>query len=155
MTTWGQFEAEVPEFARAVEQRFAAHKHKTVATVRSDGSPRISGTELEIKDGRMWMGAMLGSRRAADLQRDPRLAIHSGSDEPDDWGGDVKVSGVGVFVTDAATKQGIVGEQSPPGDFDLVEVDLTEVTFVHLSPEKDALLVDTWRPGQPVKTFRR
>jgi hypothetical protein len=155
VASWGEFATEVPEFARAVQERFAAHKHKTLATVRSDGSPRISGTELEIKDGRMWIGAMLGSRRVADLQRDPRLAIHSGSDEPDAWGGDAKVSGVGVFVTDPATKQSVVGEQSPSGDFDLVEIDLTEVTYVHLTPEKDALLVDTWRPGQPVKTFRR
>ena len=32
-----------PELALAVQRSFDAHIHKTLATLRADGSPRISG----------------------------------------------------------------------------------------------------------------
>ena len=37
---------------------------------------------------------MLDALKARDLQRDPRFALHSGSDEPDDWVGDAKLAGI-------------------------------------------------------------
>jgi len=157
MATWQEFEDAEPDLSAAVKGRFAAHKHKTMASVRADGAPRISGTEVEICGGRVWLGAMPDSRRIADLRRDPRLAIHSGSDEPEVWTGDAKVSGTGTLVTDEATKDWYRGElsEAPPGDFDLVEVDLAEVTLVQLSPDKGALLITTWRPGAPMRTVQR
>ncbi|MBA3464363.1 MAG: pyridoxamine 5'-phosphate oxidase family protein, partial [Deltaproteobacteria bacterium] len=54
--------------------------HKTVATLRRDGSPRVSGTELTSYDGQLWLAGMPGALRFADLRRDPRFALHSGSD---------------------------------------------------------------------------
>ena len=59
--------------ATAVQAVFDAHKHKTMATLRADGSPRISGTEAPIREGEVWLGAMPGSRKVADLLRDPRV----------------------------------------------------------------------------------
>ena len=94
MPSWGQFEAEAPELAARVRERLEAHKHKTIATIRRDGSPRISGTEAEFEDGELWIGSMPNALKARDLQRDPRFALHSGSDEPADWTGDAKVAGL-------------------------------------------------------------
>ena len=39
----------------------------TLATLRRDGSPRISGTEAHIVDGQIVLGMMPGSMKARDL----------------------------------------------------------------------------------------
>ncbi len=157
VATWERFEAEAPALAAAVRARFEAHKHKTMATVRADGAPRISGTEVEIRPDGLWLGGMTGARRFADLRRDPRVAIHSASQPPDVWDGDAKVGGVAVEVTDPAARAAYVGglDDEPPGDFELFRVDLTEATVLSMTPERDAILVETWRPGRPVTSVRR
>jgi hypothetical protein len=157
MATWARFLAEAPDVAAGVRARFEAHKHKTMATVRADGGPRISGTEVEIRDDGLYLGGMPGNRRFADLRRDPRVAIHSGSDDPGSWAGDAKVGGLAVEVTDeaglAAFRASV--EQMPPGPFELFRVDLAEATLVRLAEDRSALVVDTWRPGRPVRSVRR
>ena len=77
MTTWQEVEAAVPDLAAAVRTVFDANKHKVLATLRADGSPRVSGNELTFKDGEAWMGMMDRSVKALDLLRDPRMAVHS------------------------------------------------------------------------------
>jgi len=67
----------LPRSRRLCRPLFDAHKHKTLATLRKDGSPRISGIEVDFVDGDLWLGAMWQSRRALDLRRDPRFALHS------------------------------------------------------------------------------
>jgi len=157
MATWQQFSEQEPELAGRAFERFDAHRHKTMATIRADGSPRISGTEIPILGGEVWLGGMTGNRRFADLRRDPRLAIHSASEDPDVWTGDAKLSGHAVEVTDDAGKaafRGAAGEV-PPGDFELFRIDLTEVVVVRLNDAKDRLIVDVWREGEPVRSFDR
>ncbi|MGQ0481404.1 MAG: hypothetical protein ACT4O0_10320 [Pseudonocardia sp.] len=43
MTCWAEVERAEPQFAAAVRALFEAHRHKTIATLRADGGPRISG----------------------------------------------------------------------------------------------------------------
>ncbi len=157
MATWQEFSEQAPELAARAFERFEAHRHKTMATIRSDGSPRISGTEVPIQQGEVWLGGMTGNRRFADLRRDPRLAIHSGSEDPDVWTGDAKLAGRAVEVTDEAGKAAFRGEaqEVPPGDFELFRIDLSEVSVVRLSDAKDHLLIDIWREGEPVRTVER
>jgi hypothetical protein len=81
MPSWREVEAEVPELAARARRFLDAHVHKTLATLRRDGSPRISGTEVDFADGELWLGSMWRSLKALDLQRDPRFALHSGSTE--------------------------------------------------------------------------
>ena len=88
MSTWTEFEAAAPELAKSVRARLDAHTHKTIATLRRDGSPRISGIETAFVDGDLWIGSMWQAVKARDLQHDPRFALHSGSTEPSDWEGD-------------------------------------------------------------------
>src|ERR671924_790581 len=101
MARWDAFEHEVLELARAVRARFDAHLHKLLATLRRDGSPRVSGTEVTFRDGELWLGMMPNSRKAMDLRRNPRLALHSGSLEVDMAEGDAKISGRAEEITDA------------------------------------------------------
>jgi hypothetical protein len=98
MATWAEFEAAAPEFASRVRALMASRKHLTMATLRRDGSPRISGTEVEFTGAQMQIGSMPGAVKALDLRRDPRVAIHGPTDdppvgEPGDWKGEAKVVG--------------------------------------------------------------
>src|SRR3954454_13597988 len=93
MASWSEVEAQAPELTARARTLFDAFTHKTMATLRRDGSPRISGTEVEFRDGEMWLGSMWRSMKALDLQRDPRFALHSGSVDPPNWTADAKVAG--------------------------------------------------------------
>src|SRR3954447_25289413 len=94
MPTWSDFEAEAPALAATVRERLEAHTHLTIATLRRDGSPRISGTEVTFAGGELYIGSMWRALKALDLRRDPRFALHSGSSDPPAWSGDAKVAGV-------------------------------------------------------------
>ncbi|HMD44562.1 MAG TPA: pyridoxamine 5'-phosphate oxidase family protein, partial [Acidimicrobiales bacterium] len=61
-----------PAFAGRVRRLLDAGRHKTIATLRADGSPRISGIECEFSNGDLRFGSMAGARKGADLRRDPR-----------------------------------------------------------------------------------
>jgi hypothetical protein len=155
MTTWQTFATAEPALAAAVRTRFDAHAHKTMATLRADGAPRISGTEVTFLDDDLWIGCMPGSVKAADLRRDPRIALHSGSDEPDVWTGDAKVVGRAVLADEAtrATRAEALG--APPGPFDLFRIDLTEVVEVRLGEPRDHLVITSWHPDRGVRSVRR
>src|SRR3954447_19869517 len=97
---WSEFEAAAPELAARVQVLFEAQKHLTIATLRRDGSPRISGIECVIEDGELWFGSMGGAVKALDLRRDQRFALHCGTGDsalwegdPGRWPGDAKLSG--------------------------------------------------------------
>ena len=90
-----------PGFARRVRALMSARKHLTMATLRRDGSPRISGTEIEFADNEMKIGSMAGAVKAQDLFRDARVAIHGPTfdppeEKPDDWSGEAKIAGKAV-----------------------------------------------------------
>ncbi|GAB3342798.1 pyridoxamine 5'-phosphate oxidase family protein [Micromonospora halotolerans] len=82
MTWWSDLVASEPDFAARVRARFAVRKHGTMATLRRDGSPRISGTEFDFADdGQLRLGSMAGALKALDLRRDPRVALHSPTED--------------------------------------------------------------------------
>jgi len=142
---WGHFERAAPELAAEVRERFGVRKHCTMATLRRDGSPRISGTEVELSDGQLWTGSMPGAQKALDLRCDPRLAIHSPTVDPppgDDsgWVGEAKVAGLAV-------------EQEPREDGHRFRIDLTEVVLTRV--EGDELVVTSWHPARGVQERRR
>ncbi len=124
MASWSEFEAAAPALAARVRARLDAHTHKTLATVRGDGAPRISGTESEFADGELWIGSMWQARKARDLRRDPRFALHSGSDDPPDWAGDAKLAGIAEEITDPERVREIAGDKAPAGPMHLFRLDL-------------------------------
>ena len=148
MARWDELEAAAPELAARVRERFAAHRHNLLATLRRDGSPRISGIEVQQSGGQLWIGMMGGSRKAADLQRDPRLAVHSAPVDLDLADGDAKVSGRAEEVVDEAEIAAWLGDlgSEPPGPFHLFRVDVEEVSVVRV--DGDHLVIDAWRPDR-------
>jgi pyridoxamine 5'-phosphate oxidase-like protein len=144
MASWTDFAASAPALAERVQERLDAHRHKTIATLRRDGSPRISGTEAGVRDGELWIGSMWQALKARDLQRDPRFALHSGSDEPDEWRGDAKVAGVAEEV------------ESPygPGSHRF-RLDIHEASTVEVSDDRKHLVITVWTPERGVRTMKR
>src|SRR5262249_26597087 len=90
MASFADIRRDAPELGERAERVFDAHKHKTIATVRADGSPRISGIELDFLGDDVWFGSMPGSRKSADLKRDPRFAMHSTTADAELTDGDAK-----------------------------------------------------------------
>ncbi len=157
MSSFADVASEEPEFAARVRAAFDAHAHKVLATLRPDGSPRVSGIEMGFVAGEPWLAGMPGSVKFVDLRRDPRFALHSGSSEPDAFDADAKLAGRATAVTDDeragyATAAGMAVEQV---DFELFRIDLDQVVLVALNEEKTALLISSWRPGRGLTRTER
>jgi hypothetical protein len=155
MPSWTEFEAAAPALAERVRSRLDAHVHKTLATVRRDGAPRISGTETAFAEGDLWIGSMWHARKALDLRRDPRFALHSGSDDPPGWNGDAKLAGVVEEITDPERVRAINGPKAPPGPSHLFRLDLREVSVVALHESGQAIEIEVWTPSRGVRTIER
>jgi hypothetical protein len=159
---WADLERAEPAFAERVKARFDAQKHKLIATLRGDGSPRLSGVEVTFRDGDLWLGMMPGSRKGADLRRDPRLALHTSSpdppeDDPAGWVGDAKLDGRAAEVTDPGEIARFVAsrEQMPPGSFDLFRVEIDRVVTVRVGDPADHLVIETWTPDHGLRRTTR
>ena len=151
MVAWGDVASAAPAFAAAVRARFAIRKHATLATLRRDGSPRISGSEVEFgDDGNLYVGMMPGSRKAFDLRRDPRLAIHSPTVDPpaDDaasWPGEAKIAGAAVEVSDRT-------RTDLPHRF---RIEIGEVVLTTISPDGSRLVIEPWNPERGLERRER
>lgn len=153
---WAEFVEREPDLAGDAHTSFEAGTHKTIATVRPDGAPRISGIEARFVDGDLWFGSMPGSPKSRDLIRDPRFALHSASREPDLWTGDAKIAGRAVAVDDDAAKAALVtAVGDDPGPFDLFRAAIDEVIVIRLAPERDHLIIGTWTPSAGLRVTRR
>lgn len=159
MATWHDIETAAPELAATARGLLDAHQHKTIATLRRDGAPRISGSEATFVDGDLWWGAMWQSLKARDLQRDPRFALHSGSDDPPGWNGDAKVAGRAVEVDDDVAKAALVRAQGNGGgelgEWHLFRADITEVSVVRPTEAGDGLVIESWTAQDGLRRRRR
>jgi hypothetical protein len=150
VTAWRDIEAAEPEFAARVRALFDAHRHKTIATLRADGSPRISGIEAAFDDGDLTFGSMVNARKGADLRRDSRFALHSATVDPVEgdnaaWPGEAKITGRAVPagpVTDG-----------PEGD--RFRADIAEVVHTHLNAQATMLVVEWWTPNHGLRRIDR
>ncbi|GIF76126.1 pyridoxamine 5'-phosphate oxidase family protein [Asanoa siamensis] len=158
MASWAVFVAQAPELAARVRSALDANKHKTLATVRRDGAPRISGVETTFAGDDLWSGSMWQARKAQDLLRDPRYALHSATidpgDDPASWPGEAKLSGVVETVTDLDRFAAVIPDGSPDS-MHLFRLDLHEVVHTGLSPAIDKLVIELWRPDTAVRRFER
>jgi pyridoxamine 5'-phosphate oxidase-like protein len=158
MASFAEVESAEPAFAARVRAAFDAHAHKFLATLRRDGSPRLSGIEMRFVAGEPWLAGMPGSVKFTDLRRDPRFALHSGSPEPDAFEADAKLSGRSTAVIDDGERRRYAAAAGLPPEhmgFELFSVDLEQVVLVALNEEKTALLITSWRPGHGLTTTAR
>ena len=150
MTAWQDVEQVVPEFAQRVRALFDAHKHKTIATLRADGSPRISGIEADFADGELVFGSMPRARKGADLHRDSRFALHSATVDPVEgaeaqWPGEAKISGRAIAA----------GPIDDGGGGERFRADIAEVVHTHLNDDATRLVVEWWTPEHGLRRIER
>ena len=145
MATWAEFEGAEPRFAARVRKLMTSRKHLTMATLRRDGSPRISGTEVQFEGDDLRIGSMPRAVKANDLLRDSRVAIHGPTHDPaksGSWRGEAKVAGRAV-------------ELPGSGDDHMFRIDIAEVVITRLNDEHDRLVVESWKPGRGYRRIDR
>ena len=91
------------------------------------------------------------SVKLADLRRDPRLALHSASedppkDDPREWVGDAKIAGRAVEVPEA-------DRHSEPAPRFRVDVD--EVVLMRVGRPADHLVIESWHEGRGLQRRER
>jgi hypothetical protein len=150
VTSWREVEAAEPEFAARVRSLFDAGRHKTIATLRVDGSPRISGIEAAFEDGELTFGSMAKARKGADLRRDPRFAMHSATIDPVEgseaqWPGEAKISGRAI----------VSGPIDAGAEGDRFHADIAEVVHTHLNVEATLLVIEWWTPTKGLSRIER
>jgi hypothetical protein len=155
VASWSGVEREAPELAALARGFLDAHVHKTLATLRRDGSPRISGTEVIFAEGELWLGSMWLAVKALDLRHDPRFALHSGSDDPPGWQGDAKLAGRVEEIEDAERKAAIIGDKGGSGPAHLFRGDITELSVVRLNESRDKLVIESWHPNRGITRRER
>jgi len=143
-----------------VRALFDARRHKTIATLRADGSPRISGIETVFQDGELVFSSMPRSRKGADLRRDPRFALHSPTVDPVEgseaqWSGEAKISGrviaAGPIVA-GPFSEAPDGEGPHGARF---HADIAEVVHTHLNEAATLLVVEWWTPTHGLRRIER
>ena len=155
MPGWQAFEQAEPEFAARVRRLLEAGRHKTIATLRADGSPRISGIECELTDGDLRFGSMSDARKGADLERDPRFALHGPTFHPEEgkegeWPGEAKIAGRAIPAGPVTTD-----ESSEQSDGQMFVADITEVVITGLNAEATRLVVESWTPERGLRRIER
>ena len=118
-----------------------------MATLRRDGSPRISGTEIEFADGQLRIGSMPGALKALDLRRDPRVAIHGPTEDPpagsaSGWRGEAKLAGTATEVGSGGSAHRFL-------------IDIQEAVITRLNEAGDRLVVESWTEGRGYRIIER
>ncbi|MDL4776848.1 pyridoxamine 5'-phosphate oxidase family protein [Actinomadura xylanilytica] len=160
MANWREVSDSAPEFAARIRAAFEVNKHKTIATLRKDGSPRVSGIEAYFVGDDLWFGSMPGALKGRDLLRDPRFALHGPPVILGDAGaapGDAKLSGRAVAVTDRdqiapmLTARGL--DPAAFGESHFFKTDIREAVLTRI--EGAVMAIDLWRPGRELHHFTR
>lgn len=141
MASWAEFEKAEPRFSARARRLMSTRKHLTMATLRRGGSPRISGTEVQLAGGELRIGSMPGAVKAMDLRRDPRVAIHGPTHDPTPrgaWRGEAKIAGRAV-----------------EGPADSFRIDIDEVVVTRLNAARNALVIESWTPGRGYRKVER
>jgi hypothetical protein len=145
VASWAEFAAAEPKLAARVRRLMTTRKHLTIATLRRDGSPRISGSEVRFEGDELLIGSMPNAVKANDLLRDPRIAVHGPTHDPaksGSWRGEAKISGRAVQL---------------PGSSDdhTFRIDLTEVVITRLNDARDRLVIESWNPARGYRVTAR
>lgn len=154
MPRWAEVESAAPALAGRVREALDAGVKKTLATLRSDGSPRISAIETQWSDGGLYIGSMWRALKALDLRRDPRFALHSPTVERDDVA-DAKLAGRAVEIHDEETIRRLNGDRAPDGPSHLFELIITELSALAVGDPPDHLVIEVWTPSEGVRRLIR
>lgn len=162
MTTWNEFTDAAPRIAAIFTRRHAATANLCLlATLRSDGFPRISPIEPRIFEEQLWIVGMPDTTKFRDLGRDPRFCLHTATIDAEVKDGDAKLWGVVEDVQDTALHQRFAQLL-----FDETWLDLRGREFDHFYAADVTgasavqmvgghMDVTIWKPGEPERVVRK
>jgi hypothetical protein len=150
---WSELERRQPALAGLGRRRLLDPGVVLVATIRADGTPRVSPVEPFVLDGTLWLAMLWHSRKAADLLRDSRILVHNVITSRDGGEGEFKVRGTArpeggpdVQARYAAAVGASLGWTPEPGWFHLFAVDISQVTFIRYDDATGDQHVASWPP---------
>jgi len=159
---WSEFVAAAPQVAAVFERRHrAAGKLCMLATVRADGSPRVSPVEPRIFADRLWIVGMPGTQKFRDLGRDPRFCLHTATVDTRVTDGDAKLFGRVEDVQDEA-----LHERFAVALYEEIGLDLRGRRFTpffgavltgasSVAVAAGGMEVTIWRPGEGEQVVRK
>jgi hypothetical protein len=150
MAKWSLFELDAPELAARIRARFEAHQHHILGTLDSTGAPRLSGINVFFDDGEMWFGSMPEARKVGDINRDPRIALHSATLSEEMVGGDARVSGVAVSLD---PDQAASWRSDNPSAGSFFTVEILKAHLVEVSG--DELVISMWDSEHGLRIVHR
>jgi hypothetical protein len=157
---WSDLESTQPRLAAVARARLIDPGVVLVATIRGDGSPRLSPVEPFLLDGELWLSMLWGSLKARDLGRDPRLLVHGIVTSRDGRDGELKVRGRALPEGDPTLQRryadavsAALGWSPEVGRFHLFRVDIEDVTFLRYDDATGDQFLVRWPAG--VETVRR
>ena len=145
--SWAEFERADAELAQRVRERLESHRHVVMATLRTDGSPRLSGMEAPVRSGHLWLAMSPDSVKVTDLRHDPRFSMHSAPDAEHLPGGDARVEGVAVEADESQTAEFVAGHRhhiENPSKMALFTAMIQRAVLVRVCD--DRLLIESWTP---------
>jgi hypothetical protein len=152
---WADLERRQPRLGQLARARLLDPGVVLVATIRRDGTPRLSPVEPWIMDGDLWLSMLWGSFKARDLGRDPRVLVHSIVTGPEGGDGELKLRGRAVSEESAEVQERYAADVtrhldwSPtPGRFHLFRVDLETVAFVRYDHATGDQFSASWPPAK-------
>jgi len=162
MATWQEFVDQAPRIAEIFQRRHAATGNLCLlATVRADGSPRISPIEPRVFEGRLLLVGMPHTTKFADLGRDPRFCLHTATVDPHVGEGDVKLFGTVRNDQDTALHQRFADALFAESGFDLRGQEFDPFYVADLSSgssvtiDDGQLTITIWKPGQGERVVRK
>ncbi|HEV8563440.1 MAG TPA: pyridoxamine 5'-phosphate oxidase family protein [Actinomycetota bacterium] len=156
---WDGFESACPDIAGIARERFAKDELVLLGTTRRDGSPRISPCEVDFAAGHLFLGMMWRSKKALDLQRDPRIAVHSVPSDRFNPGGDVKLSGRVIDVGDPDLRKAFREEikrridwapEEP--EYHLFSFDVMHAAYISFGEDNERAM--SWDPERGLRQLR-
>ena len=167
MASFHELQIAVPDLADRARAVLSSTTNGVLATIRRDGTPRLSGIDPFVLGGDLCIASMPGARKAQDLRRDPRMALHSipwdsrrirdNVEDPGDM--DVKLNGIATLTTDPdvvrSLRELLKAERDlvPPETADLFTIGIESLTLLSVSGEY--LIVDRWSAAEGRRTVRR
>jgi|SRR5215467_1183449 len=140
---WSVFREDVPVLADFGQQRLQG-RIAYLATIRTDGSPRVHPVSPIVAQDRLFVYMEPTSPKVHDLRRDPRYAMHAAVEDHAGGQGEFFVRGDAVEIPDASARDQVFEHaraigRHPLDRYILFELGVAEVmatTYEHDQPKR-------------------
>lgn len=143
MSSWSDFEQDVPQFAAFGKSRLQSGV-AYLGTIRADGSPRVHPvTPIIAKHLFLFMEPT--SPKGKDLMRDPRYTLHCAVEDSSGGAGEFYVRGRAALISDSLIREQAVQAASfSPEERYILFMLSVEFAFMNIYSEEGPTL-NRWR----------